>query len=84
MEFKQVNSRTLFVKRMKTQKLLFNFLLDIKLYNSIQKINSVKELKTHEERISEVANSWLSLSQSVRERTLVLHQPIGIAEKLPR
>lgn len=47
------------------------FSIERELYNSIQKINSVKELKTHEERISEVANSWLSLSQSVRERTLV-------------
>ncbi|HIF0232775.1 TPA: MobF family relaxase [Legionella pneumophila] len=45
--------------------------LEGELYNSMQKINEVKELKTHEERISEVANRWLSLSQSVRDRTLV-------------
>lgn len=45
--------------------------IERELYNSIQKINEVKELKTHEERISEVAHRWLSLSQSVRDRTLV-------------
>lgn len=41
------------------------------LHDSLQKIDQVSELKTHEERIAAVANRWLSLSQSVRDRTLV-------------
>lgn len=45
--------------------------IERELHDSMQKIHEVKELKTHEERISEVAHRWLSLSQSVRDRTLV-------------
>lgn len=41
------------------------------LYDSIQKLGEVRELKTHENRIDEVARNWLSLSESVRDRTLV-------------
>ncbi|WP_298624825.1 MobF family relaxase [uncultured Legionella sp.] len=45
--------------------------IERELHDSIQKIHEVKEFKTHEERISAVAHRWLSLSQSVRDRTLV-------------
>ncbi len=41
------------------------------LYNSVQKLNEVRTLKTHNERIEEIARHWLSLSHAVREQTLV-------------
>jgi conjugative transfer relaxase protein TraI len=41
------------------------------LYDSVQKLDEVRELKTHDLRIEEIARHWLSLSQAVRERTLV-------------
>ncbi|SEG42443.1 conjugative transfer relaxase protein TraI [Legionella quinlivanii DSM 21216] len=40
-------------------------------YESIQKLDEVREFKTHDERIEAIAHHWLNLSHSVRERTLV-------------
>jgi len=41
------------------------------LYESVNKLDEIREFKTHDERIEALANRWLSLSHSVRERTLV-------------
>ncbi|WP_347251918.1 MobF family relaxase [Legionella sp.] len=41
------------------------------LYDSLQKLNEVRELDTHEARIEAVAHHWLSLSPRLREETLV-------------
>jgi conjugative transfer relaxase protein TraI len=41
------------------------------LYESVNKLDEVRELNTHDERIEALANRWLSLSHSVRDRTLV-------------
>lgn len=41
------------------------------LYDSLQKLDEVREFKTHDMRIEEIANRWLMLSHEVRERTLV-------------
>lgn len=40
-------------------------------YNSLQKLDEVREIKTHEERIDTIAKRWLSLSSQVREKTLL-------------
>ena len=41
------------------------------LYESVNKLDEVREFKTHDERIEALANRWLDLSHSVRDRTLV-------------
>lgn len=41
------------------------------LYDSLQKLDEVREVKTHDERIETIAKHWLALSHAVRERTLL-------------
>lgn len=41
------------------------------LYESLQKIDEVREFKTHEARIEAIAHHWLACSHFVREQTLV-------------
>lgn len=41
------------------------------LHDSVQKLNQVRELDTHDKRIEFIANQWLNLSSTVRESTLV-------------
>ncbi|WP_131783887.1 MobF family relaxase [Legionella gresilensis] len=41
------------------------------LYDSLQKLDEVREFKSHDERIKAIAYHWLNLSKPVREKTLV-------------
>jgi hypothetical protein len=41
------------------------------LYDSLQKLDEVREFKSHDERVEAIARHWLNLSQQVREKTLV-------------
>ena len=41
------------------------------IYDALKKVNEVRELKTHDERIEHMATSWLNLSRDVRARTLM-------------
>ncbi|WP_115711893.1 MobF family relaxase [Legionella sainthelensi] len=41
------------------------------LYDSLQKLDEVKEFKSHDERIEALAHYWLNLPKPVREKTLV-------------
>ncbi|HAU1796532.1 TPA: conjugative relaxase [Legionella pneumophila] len=41
------------------------------LYDSLQKLDEVREFKSHDERIEAIAHHWLNLSPQVREKTLV-------------
>jgi conjugative transfer relaxase protein TraI len=45
--------------------------IDNEVYDAVEHINDVRELNTHNERIAEMANSYLKLSQHVRENTLL-------------
>lgn len=45
--------------------------IDGEIYDAVRKLNEVRELKTHEERIETVAKKYLDLSPNVRENTLV-------------
>ena len=45
--------------------------IDGEVYDAVQKINEVREFKTHDERVAAVANSYLQLSHHVRENTLL-------------
>lgn len=41
------------------------------LYDSLQKLDEVREFKSHDERVEAIAHHWLNLSSQVREKTLV-------------
>lgn len=41
------------------------------MYDSVQKLNEVREIDSHDARIAAVAHHWLSLSPRLREETLV-------------